>query len=272
MTQATHHIGTSGWSYAHWGKGRFYPPKLNSGEWFSYYARFFPTVEINLSFYRIPQEPMVDRWVPAAPPGFLFALKLWRGITHLKKLAGTAEYLDSFLRVAERLGETRGPLLVQLPPRHRYNPEQLDGFLGELRDAMRLSWRVAVEFRNPDWLTPEIYDLLDRRDVALCLADMPKCMITRPNNVGFIYMRRHGSHAGEGGRYTDAEIAGDAGLVRGWLAEGRDVFVYYNNDWDGHAVDNARQLISLVREGAPEGAAETVKNEHLSADDADIRR
>jgi uncharacterized protein YecE (DUF72 family) len=250
MQPGNHHIGTSGWSYTHWSRGRFYPNELKSGQWFEYYARHFDTVEINLSFYRIPKADMVERWVEVAPGGFLFALKLWRGITHLKRLAGTLDYLRNFMDIAERLGDKRGPLLVQLPPQFKCDPDRLDGFLTDLSEAMTLSWRVAVEFRNPDWLRPEVYALLDRRDVALCLADMVKCPITEPNAASFVYVRRHGGRAHPEGRYTDEQVAEDAGRVQEWLREGRDVFVYYNNDLGGHAVDNALLLERLLKSEA----------------------
>ncbi len=243
MPQGRPRIGTSGWSYAHWSRGRFYPPGLPSGDWLRHYARHFPTVEINLSFYRIPTPAMVDRWRKTAPPGFVFAHKLWRGITHLKRLADTQPAQRSFLEVVDGLGDRRGPLLVQLPPSMKRDLPRLEGFLDELHEAQgSRPGRVAVEFRNPGWIVPEVYAALDRRNVALCLADMAKCPIVEPNEADFVYIRRHGSGRQYEGRYGEAEIEADADRIRGWLDRGRDVYVYYNNDIGGHAVDNAQYL------------------------------
>jgi uncharacterized protein YecE (DUF72 family) len=237
------YIGTSGWSYAHWSRGRFYPKGLPSRDWLAFYAESYSTVEINLSFYRIPQPEMIDRWVEIAPQDFQFALKLWRGVTHLKKLADADEWTRNFFEVANRLGEKRGPLLVQLPPNFRRDIPRLESFLQSLPEAMAgMKWRVAVEFRHPDWLVPEVYALLDRYDVALCLADLARCPITTPNNASFLYVRRHGWHESPEGRYGDPQIEGDAARTRQWLEEGRDVYIYYNNDLGGHAVDNATKL------------------------------
>jgi len=246
-TQGAHFIGTSGWSYAHWSKGRFYPPGLKQGDWLKFYATRYRSVEINLSFYRIPPIALIDRWTLIVDDGFVFALKLWRGITHLKRLSDAEEWLDNFFEVANRLGDKRGPLLVQLPPSFKPDVPRLDDFLARLPEHMGgVSWRVAVEFRHPDWLTPDVYAVLDRHGAAACLADMARCPITEPNAVDFVYVRRHGVSGHADGRYTDEQIAQDAERIRAWLAQGRDVYVYYNNDIGGHAVDNARTLMERL--------------------------
>jgi uncharacterized protein YecE (DUF72 family) len=241
------HIGTSGWSYAHWAKGRFYPKGMKPGEWLRFFARHFDTVEINSSFYRLPKPDFVSRWRQVTGSRFRFAVKLWRRITHLKRLADCSRQLEDFFEIAGLLGPKRGPLLVQLPPSMRKDVARLDAFLTDLKKATgRSRWKVAVEFRNTDWLCKEIYELLNRHRVALCLADMERCPITEPNDVSFVYLRRHGPGGRYRGCYGAAHIAADADRIRGWLQAGREVFVYYNNDIDGHAVDNAHQLIEMV--------------------------
>lgn len=240
-------VGTSGWSYAHWGGGRFYPPGLRSGDWLPFYAERFTTVEINASFYRLPQPESVRRWRELTGGRFRFAVKLWRRITHEKRLAGCADELRDFLAAFAALGPRRGPLLVQLPPGLGPDLPRLEAFLADLRRAAgRQRWRVAVEFRHPGWLSPEVYDLLARRGAAVCLADLPRCPVREPNAAPFVYVRRHGPAGGYRGCYTPGQIAADAEQVRGWRAAGRDVYVYYNNDVGGHAVDNARQLREAV--------------------------
>lgn len=241
------YIGTSGWSYSDWAGGRFYPKGLRQGGWLSFFAKQFSTVEVNMSFYRLPKTDMLERWHSMTGSGFVFALKLWRRITHEKRLADCSRELRDFFAVTEILGAKRGPLLVQLPPSMRTDLDRLDAFLTEVNAASpKFTWRVAVEFRNRDWRTEETCVLLDRHDAALCLSDMPRCPIGEPNNASFVYVRRHGPTGSYSGCYSDEQIAADAARVRTWLKRGRDVYIYFNNDIEGHAVDNARQLRERV--------------------------
>ena len=241
------HVGTSGWSYAHWAKGRFYPKGMKPGQWLEFFARHFGTVEINSSFYRIPKTDYIKRWREVTGGRFRFAVKLWRRITHEKRLADCARELGDFFEVVGTLGPKRGPLLVQLPPSMQLDLDRLNEFLTELKKVMGgTRWRTALEFRNADWLSEETHVLLNRRGVALCLADMPRCPITEPNDVAFVYIRRHGPGGRYRGCYAPTHIAADARRIRGWMEAGKDVFVYYNNDIDGHAVDNARQLVEAL--------------------------
>lgn len=241
------HVGTSGWSYAHWARGRFYPRGLKAGEWLQFFAERFATVEVNTTFYRLPGETMVTRWAAVTPPDFRFALKLWRRITHEKRLIDCGEEVREFFAAVAPLGAKRGPLLVQLPPSQRRDTARLDTFLADLKEAAgRTPWHVAVECRNRDWIGDELTDVLDRHDAALCLADMPRCSTTEPNASSFVYVRRHGPTGHYQERYSGAVIRKDAARVREWLDAGRDVFVYFNNDIEGYAVENARELIEAV--------------------------
>jgi len=242
------HIGTSGWNYKHWANGRFYPRGLKPGQWLQFLAEHFDTVEVNYSFYRIPSPNAVSTWQATAPPEFRFALKLWRGITQFRKLKDTAEFVAQFLSSANRIPPPqRGPLLVQLPPQMGINLQRLDAFLDELEERTHDSpWCMAVEFRNRTWLVEAVYRLLDEHGAALVLADSGRCPIFEPNHAGFVYIRRHGSWNHPEGRYLSEQIAEDARRIRGWLAEGKEVFVYFNNDLNGHAVDNARELQALL--------------------------
>jgi uncharacterized protein YecE (DUF72 family) len=247
MASGQCYIGTSGWSYKHWSQGRFYPRGLKPAEWLAYFAQEFRTVEINASFYRLPKPGMFERWRAVTPPEFRFAVKLWRWITHLKKLKDCATELADFFAVADELGPKRGPLLVQLPPSMRKDEARLDGFLAQLHAVSQSRpWLVTVEFRHPEWLCDEIYGLLSRHQAAVCLADLKRCPILEPNDAPFVYIRRHGPGGRYRGCYTPEHIAEDARRIRDWLAAGKDVYVYYNNDVGGHAVDNARQLIEAV--------------------------
>jgi uncharacterized protein YecE (DUF72 family) len=236
-------IGTSGWNYTHW-RGIFYPQSLRSDDWLRYYARNFDTVELNSSFYRIPAPHLVRGWQERAPVRFRFAVKLWRGITHYRKLKNCSKYLSAFLASAEELeSRRRGPLLIQLPPNQGKDLDRLKRFLDDLKDESKSLWKIAVEFRNPQWLCDEVYELLDRRRAAVCIHDMPGSVTTEPNDASFVYVRRHGSGRGRYvGRYTAAEIEADACRVGKWLRDGRSVYVYFNNDVKGYAIENAQQL------------------------------
>ena len=243
MKNARAWIGTSGWNYSHW-RGIYYPGGLRSADWLGYYARLFDTVELNNSFYRIPAPRLMREWQAHTPARFRFAVKVWRGITHYRKLKNCREYIRSFLAAAEQLeGRRRGPLLIQLPPNQGKDVARLEQFLDELKAASEARWKIVVEFRNPEWLCRDVYDLLDRQRAAVCIHDMAGSVTTEANNASFVYVRRHGLDVGPyTGCYTSDEINGDARRIRSWLKEGRTVFVYFNNDTKGYAVENARQL------------------------------
>ncbi|MEW6750171.1 MAG: DUF72 domain-containing protein [Candidatus Latescibacterota bacterium] len=241
-------IGTSGWSYADWGRGRFYARGVKQRDWLALYSQRFPTVEINASFYRVPRPEVVARWAEMTGVGFVFAAKLWRQITHFSKLRDTSEQLDYFFAALGELGAKRGPLLIQLPPSLEVEHQRLEVFLDEVTARCRPGpWRMAVEFRHASWLCPPVYRLLDHRGAAVCLSDMPGCLVGQPNDAGFAYVRRHGSLGGYRGGYSAAEIDADAAHVCRWRDAGMDVYVYYNNDIEGHAVDNATSLLAAVR-------------------------
>jgi uncharacterized protein YecE (DUF72 family) len=231
-------VGTSGYQYDHW-RGLFYPAGLAKKRWFAHYAGHFDTVEINNTFYRLPAAATFDAWREAAPKGFCYALKFSRWGTHLKRLTDAKATIDLFLERAERLGNSLGPILVQLPPRWRANPERLDEFLAHAPKRHR--W--AVEFRDPSWLCAEVYAVLRRRRAALCfhdrLADHPRAV-----TADWVYQRFHGvEYGGDYGRRT---LRAEAEQMRGWLADGLDVYAYFNNDVGGFAVPNARDLRRLV--------------------------
>ena len=142
------YVGTSGWSYAHWAKGRFYPKGMKPGQWLQFFAEHFGTVEINSSFYRIPKADYIKRWREVTGGRFRFAVKLWRRITHERRLANCERELGDFFTVVGALGPKRGPLLVQLPPLMRKDVDRLDAFLAKLKKATgRTRWKIAVEFR-----------------------------------------------------------------------------------------------------------------------------
>jgi uncharacterized protein YecE (DUF72 family) len=243
-------IGTSGYVYRHW-RGPFYPRQLPPHQWFQFYAEHFVTVELNNSFYRLPTTANFTAWRTAAPLGFRFAVKASRFITHMKKLKDPAAPLRLFLGRARALDGALGPVLFQLPRLFRADFARLDGFLAVLtRQRLVRGLRVALEVRHPSWLDATVFRRLEDAGVALCFTDWQEVPVVGPITADFVYVRRHGSGQRYGGSYPDSSLAQDARAVCGWLRDGRDVYVYFNNDRDGHAVRNALRLRQLVADEA----------------------
>ncbi len=249
-------VGTSGWVYRHWANGVFYPPGLPTSRWFAHYAGVFNTVEINNTFYRLPSEAAFDRWREQAPPGFIYAVKANRYLTHIRRLADCAEPLERFLERARRLGPTLGPILYQLPPRWKANPDRLEGFAALLdrMDPARTLEHV-FELRDPRWFVEAVRDVLVRHGLSFCIYDLPGVPCPRWVTGPVVYLRFHGSGTRYGGRYGTEDLGSWAGLLRD-LAAGtapetpdrasRPVYVYFNNDAEGHAVANALELRTML--------------------------
>jgi len=241
-------IGTSGWVYDHW-RGTFYPEDLRQADWLGYYAREFDTVEINNTFYRLPGEAAFDRWRKQVPPGFLCAVKASRFLTHLKKLKDPEEPLQSFFERAGRLGETLGPVLYQLPPRWRANLPRFEHFLAALPPRHPQGARMShvVEFRDPSWLVEDVFRLMERYGVAHCIHDMVPLQVPLRVTASPVYVRFHGDPA-HGGDYPRETLEAWARRIDGWRSQGLAVFVYFNNDFAGYALQNARTLKRLLVE------------------------
>jgi len=233
-------IGTSGFSYKHW-KGVLYPDDVPQRKWLEHYATQFDTVELNSTFYHLPKAATCEGWRERTPPGFLFAVKLSRFITHRKDLVEADEPLATFLDRVGRLGERLGPVLVQLRPGLKADAARLDAFLALCPAARR--W--AVEFRNPSWLTDEVYGVLERHGAALVIHDMLPDH-PRETTAGWTYLRFHGAGRRYGGCYPRQRLAAEAARIAAWAARGLAVYAYFNNDADGHAVANARDLARFV--------------------------
>ena len=243
-------MGCSGWNYAHWRNDVFYPPRLGSRDWLGFYARQFDTVEVNTTFYRLPRPESVSRWVEATPDGFLFAVKASRYLTHVKRLTELPEHLEKLLdRLAPLVRSPKlGPLLWQLPPTFRRDDERLAAALASLPTSLR----HAFEFRHESWFDETVYGLLRRHGVALVVADRSGAEALRHEvlTAGFTYVR---FHAGPGnGNYPREELDRWADRLTDW-AQSADVYAYFNNDWQGFAVENARHLRAAL--GQPPAVA-----------------
>lgn len=234
-------VGTSGWHYEHW-KGVFYPAGMKGGERLAFYARHFDTVEIDNSFYRLPSRDTFLDWRRKTPAGFIFSLKASRFITHLKKLQEPREPLSSLFDHAGGLKEKLGPVLFQLPPRWGVDPGRLEEFVA----ALPAGKRHVFEFRDESWLREDIYRILEGAGCALCAASSPSFPSVRRATAGFAFLRFHGGETSCGSGYSRRELADWASYARSLLAEGRDVYAYFNNDAFGRAVEDARTFRDLA--------------------------
>jgi uncharacterized protein YecE (DUF72 family) len=234
-------IGCSGWNYDHWRNGVFYPPRCPARLWLEYYARHFDTVEVNSTFYRLPRPSAVARWVQQSPRDFLFAVKVSRYLTHVKRLQEPGLHLPLLLARIEPLlrSPKLGPLLWQLPPTFRRDDERLAAAL----DAAPRDLRHAIEFRHASWFADDVTALLRERNVALVIADRPeiRSFQTHELTADFTFVRFHSGTRGLRGNYGEAELDEWAGGIRGW-ARDLDVYAYFNNDWEGFAIRNALGL------------------------------
>lgn len=233
-------IGCSGWQYQHW-RGDFYPAELPQREWLAHYTRQFDTVEINNTFYRLPEGSTFAAWGRRVPRGFRFAVKASRYLTHMKKLKEPDEAIGRFYSRAKRLGRTFGPVLYQLPPRWPVNLARLDTFLA----ALPRRRRHAVEFREPSWYNDEVYAALERHRVALCLHDMAGSASGQIAVGPFVYVRFHGAQK-YSGRYSDAMLRCWAEWLSDQHRSGRPLFAYFNNDVGGHAPRDAARLREMI--------------------------
>ena len=247
MSPGTVRVGCSGWQYRDW-RGVLYPEGVGQARWLERYAEVFDTVEVNATFYRLASRNAVERWVQQTPPDFLFALKASRYLIHMRKLRDIGPGVERFFERIEPLARTpkMGPVLWQLPEWFARDDDTLAAAL----DALPAG-RHCFEFRHPSWFCDPVYELLRRHDVALAIGDHPQ----RPwqpfvLTAGWTYVRFHHGRRGRRGNYSETEL-------RSWadrLAEAArevDVLAYFNNDWEGFAVRNARDLRAMMRRAGP---------------------
>ncbi|GAB2863282.1 DUF72 domain-containing protein [Actinocorallia aurea] len=234
-------VGTSGWMYDDW-RGRFYPRDVAKKGWLAYYGERFRTVENNNAFYRLPGRETFADWKGTVPEGFVMAVKASRYLTHMKRLREPVEPVARLMRAAEGLGAALGPVLLQLPPTLRADPDRLDACLRAFPRGVRL----AVEFRHPSWWTDDVRAVLEARGAALAWADR----LGRPQNplwatADWAYLRLHEGTASPRPHYGDRAL-------RTWLDRLADggpftrAYVYFNNDHGCAAIRDAERLRALA--------------------------
>ena len=232
-------IGCSGWNYQHWRDGVFYPPRFAPRRWLGFYAEHFDTVEINMTFYRLPRDTAVAKWVEETPPDFIFAVKMSRYVTHIKRLRDLPPSLELFYsRIRPLVGSPKfGPVLWQLPGTFRRDDERLLQALEQLPPG-----RHCFEFRHESWFAEEVYELLRSHGAALVIGDTP----TRPFQAheltaDWTFIRFHHGTRGRNSNYSERELEEWAGRIERWAAQ-VDVYAYFNNDRNGYAVRNGLWL------------------------------
>ena len=234
-------IGTSGWNYNHW-KSVFYPEDLSANNWLSFYADIFDTVEINNTFYQLPSAATAGRWRDCVERDFLFSVKASRYITHMKKLKDPKDTLKAFFKIIEIMGEKVGPILFQLPPYWKINIERLNSFLAFLSK----DYRYAFEFRDSTWWNESIYECLRKYNAAFCIFELDGVLSPGPITADFIYIRLHGPGGPYQGSYDTETLAGWAASFMAWAKQKKQIYCYFDNDQNGYAANNARQLKEML--------------------------
>ncbi len=233
-------VGCSGWSYESW-RGRLYPEGIGPARWLEAYAERFDTVEVNATFYRLQKESTVAGWVERTPPGFRFAVKASRYMTHVRRLRDLKTPLARFweplapLREADRLG----PVLWQLPENFHRDDEVLAAAL----ELLPAGAEHCFEFRHPSWFAPAVVELLEGAGASLVIADDARRELPAAKPAGPVaYVHFHYGHRGRRGNYSAAELETWRRRLAAWRSQ-RPVFAYFNNDWEAFAPANAQTLL-----------------------------
>ena len=232
-------IGCSGWYYRHW-KGKIYPAELPTTRWFAHYQRTHDTVELNASFYHWPLPTTVQKWVRQAVPGFKYTIKVNRLITHLKRFHDTEEMVREFCGMADVLGDFMGCFLFQLPPSFHYTPARLHTIISQLDSR----WRNVVEFRHRSWWSEEVFAALEDAGLIFCSLSSPTLPDDLVKTADAIYVRFHGVKLWYRYDYSDEELEPWVKKIR--RSKTKEVWAYFNNDFDGCAFRNAQRLKELL--------------------------
>jgi len=241
VARGSYHIGTSGWIYDHW-KRRFYPEDLPQKKWLEHYRDHFSTVEINNSFYNLPEKKTFEDWRRRTGKDFIFSVKASRYITHMKKLKDPEEPVERFFSQASGLKEKMGPVLFQLPPRWKANPDRLRAFL----KALPRKRRYTFEFRDESWWNDETYEILADFNAAFCIFELDRRETPHEVTADFVYIRLHGPEGAYEGSYHGNTLRAWAREISGWNDSGLDVYCYFDNDQDAFAVRDAKRLLGML--------------------------
>lgn len=236
------HIGTSGWHYQHW-KGPFYKDDEKNENFLEIYCQKFKTAEINNTFYRLPSKKTFEHWAEIVPNDFIFSIKASRYITHMKKLKDPKEPLKNFYKGIEPLGDKAGPILFQLPPSWKINPDRLEDFLNHLSK----DYRHTFEFRNETWFDEKIYDTLQKHESSFCIYDLKRNTSPRETTSDLVYIRLHGPAENPyQGEYQKKGLAKWSKSISEWKGQDKEIYCYFDNDQNGYAPKDALRLLEMV--------------------------
>lgn len=227
-----------------------FPPPFENASRLTYYASIFNSIEINSSFYKIPQAATISKWAASVPEEFRFTFKLWKGITHSKALNFNKEDVSAFFNSINAVKEKKGCLLIQFPPSlSRAYTAQLDNLLSCIKEAnITQDWKIAVEFRNKSWYHEQVYDLLNFHKSAIVIQDIPKSATPLLNHTtDFMYIRFHGPTGNYRESYSEDFLNEYASYLKEWIDEGKTVYVYFNNTM-GDALRNLKTLNGLLHD------------------------
>jgi uncharacterized protein YecE (DUF72 family) len=243
-------IGTSGWHYDHW-TGQFYPPEVKGYNELRYLSGFYNTVENNSSFYRIAQESTYKTWSRMTPDDYKFSMKLNKQITHIKHLELSPEVCESIgyiLQSTQVLGNKLGSIVIQLPPSFRIDIAKLDAFLKYfMAEVERQPFRfdVAIEFRHKTWFSQDVFELLGTYNVALVTGQSSRYPEVRHVTADFAYIRMHGPEKLFSSKYTTEQLTELGTYISQISSQVERVYVYFNNDFHGYALENAQELMDI---------------------------
>jgi len=245
------YIGTSGWQYSSW-KGKFYPPNLESKKWLNFYSKKFETVEVNTSFYHLTKRSTFEKWKKEIKKNFLFSVKLYRVFTHFLKLKLKKEdliTLEQFFFNVEALKENLGPILIQLPPSLKKNLKLLESFFKEYKKIAKKVFKkeilTAIEFRHKSWFEKDVEDFLRKQKIAFCISDSPRWETRILKTTDWIYLRFHGKPQLFVSKYSEKELKEWAKILK--KLNPKTCFVYFNNDFYAHAIENALYLKKILK-------------------------
>lgn len=235
-----YHIGCSGWFYWDW-RGIFYPEDLSTKDWFPYYADKFKTVELNAPFYSWPTITTVKNWMKQADgKDFVYTVKVCELITHIQKFTDTEELVKDFSYISTILGNRLGCFLYQLPPSYSYTPQRLSTIVSQLKNGHR----NVVEFRHKSWWNEDVYHAFKEANLIFCSCSGPRLPDELIQTSDEVYIRFHGKAAWYRYDYSDDELQEWANRIK--KSEAREIWIYFNNDYEGHAIKNAETLASLL--------------------------
>jgi uncharacterized protein YecE (DUF72 family) len=241
MRKGKIYIGTSGWNYSHW-KFNFYPEDLNQKEWLRFYSDKLKSVEVNNSFYRLPDTKTFNTWKDSTPKRFIFSVKGSRYITHMKKLKEPEQSCKIFFDRIKYLENKLGPILFQLPPAWKFNKERFENFL----KALPGKYSYTFEFREKSWWNDVVLNLLKEYNSAFCIYELAGTLTPKEITADFVYIRLHGPGDKYRGNYSKKELSVWANAVSAWQTNEKDIYIYFDNDDSGYAVKNAQELQKML--------------------------